>query len=119
MDRSDVIKLINEIYTTDDYGVQTVSVEKREVFAQVRSVTRNEFFEGGRNGLNPEIMFSMFEGDYNDERTLEWRGKQYGVYRTYLTRNDAIELYCERKGGTNDIKCCHTEEPDVEPESDT
>jgi len=101
MDRSDVIKLIKETHTTDTYGVQRTTATKKEVFCQVDSVTRTEFYQGGRNGLNPEMVFTMFFGDYDDERIIEWNGKQYSVYRTYLTRNDTIELYCERRGGTN------------------
>jgi hypothetical protein len=68
---------------------------------QVNSVTRNEFFEAGRNGLNPEYVFRVFFGDYDGERIVEYKGKRYGVYRTYHGRNDMMELYAERKGGTN------------------
>lgn len=74
---------------------------KTQVYAQVDSVTQREFFEGGRNGLNPEFKFTLFFGDYNDEPIVEYNGNQYAVYRTYLTRSDTIELYVERKGGTN------------------
>jgi hypothetical protein len=68
---------------------------------QVDSITRAEFFEGGRNGLNPEFKFTMFFGDYSGESIVEYQGKTYAVYRTYLRRTDIIELYVERKGGTN------------------
>lgn len=43
----------------------------------------------------------MFFGDYQGEKTVEYNGVTYGIYRTYLGRNDTIELYAERKGGTN------------------
>lgn len=101
MDRSEVITLIGETKTQDDKGVWRSSKTSREVFCQVNSVTRQEFFEGGRNGLNPEYVFTMFFGDYEDERELEYKGKRYAVYRTYYGRNDTLELYAERKGGTN------------------
>lgn len=102
MDRSSVITLVKEAYTTDDYGVQRKTTTEREVFCQVRSVSRSEFFEGGRNGLNPELQFTMFFGDYDDERTVRYDGRVYGIYRTYRARNDTLELYAERKGGTNE-----------------
>lgn len=102
MDKSDVIKLIPVTYTKDSKGVMRSSEgTPREVLAQVNSVTRSEFFEGGRNGLNPEYVFSIFFADYNEERLLEYNGKRYGIYRTYLGRTDYVELYAERKGGTN------------------
>ena len=51
---------------------------------QVDSVTRSEFFEAGRNGLNPEFVFRVFFGDYEGgERLVEYRGKRYSIYRTY------------------------------------
>lgn len=101
MDRSDVIKLIKTVQTQDDFGVWRPAETEREVFAQVNSVTRSEFFEGGRNGLNPEYVFTMFEADYEDERIVEYNGLRYAVYRTYIGRNDTLELYAERQGGTN------------------
>ena len=71
------------------------------MFCNVASVTANEFFEGGRNGLNPQFRMTMFNGDYNGERILEYSGSRYAIYRTYLARNDQLELYVERQGGTN------------------
>lgn len=97
-----VIKLITETYAKDDSGVPRKTEAAAEVFAQKRSVTRSEFFDGGRNGLNPEYEFDVFKGDYDGQRTVEYEGKRYGVYRTFEPEDsDYIELYVERKGGTN------------------
>lgn len=101
MDRSTPITLIAESYAKNDYGQLRPTKTERKVYAQIDSVSRQEFFEGGRNGLNPELVFRMFVGDYKDEREIEYNGKCYGVYRTYFARNDIIELYTERKGGLN------------------
>lgn len=123
MDRSDVITLISESYEQDENGVwrntgdylkdengdfildengQRIRLGgTREVFAQVDSVTASEFFEGGRNGLNPEYRFTMFAYDYNGERIVKYDDQFYAVYRTYFAKTDIIELYAERKGGTN------------------
>lgn len=51
--------------------------------------------------MNPEFRFTVFFGDYSDEPIVIYKGNRYAVYRTYLTRNDRLELYVERKGGTN------------------
>lgn len=101
MDRSEVLTLIGTTRTQDEYGIWRETPTSRDVFCQVNSITRSEFFDAGRNGLNPEFMFSMFAGDYEGERTCEYRGQKYSIYRTYLGRNDVIELYAERKGGSN------------------
>ena len=89
--------------TQDEYGRWVATPTAKEVFCQVDSITRAEFFDGGRNGLNPELKFTMFFGDYNGESVVEYAGNTYSVYRTYLRRTDIIELYVERKGGTNVI----------------
>ena len=97
-----VITLITESYAKDDSGVPRKKETAAVVFARKKSVSRTEFFDGGRNGLNPEYEFDVFRGDYNGQRVIEFEGKRYGVYRTYEPDDsDYIELYCERKGGTN------------------
>ena len=101
MDRSDVIKLIATTRTQDEYGRWIATPSVKEVYCQVESVSAAEFFEGGRNGLNPEYRFTMFFGDYSGEPIVEYNGNTYSVYRTYLRKTDTIELYVERKGGTN------------------
>ena len=101
MDRSDVITLISSANAQDANGVWRRTETSRDVFCQVDSVTRDEFYAGGRNGLNPEFRFTMFGPDYQGEKIVEYRGKRYGVYRTYMARTDTLEIYVERKGGTN------------------
>lgn len=97
-----VIMLISREEHIDDYGVPRVSEVPRQVFCQAYSVTRQEFFEGGRNGLNPSLVFRMFAPDYHGEAVVEYNGFRYGVYRTYqVPGEDYMEIYVERKGGLN------------------
>lgn len=104
MDRSDVISLISVTRVQDDYGDWTETLQKRQVYCQVNSIQQREFFEAGRNGLNPQYRFTIFFGDYQDEELVEFNGKTYSIYRTYLKKNDQLELYVERKGGSNGIE---------------
>lgn len=99
MDRSNVLTLIRETYTPDAMGVQRPTETSRDVFCDVSSVSLSEWSEGGRNGLNPELRFTMFEPDYEGEEIAEYNGKRYMIYRTYHARNDSIELYAERREG--------------------
>lgn len=101
MDRSDIINLLEVIKTQDDYGRWIEAVEKHQVYCQVESISAHEFFDAGRNGLNPSFKFVIFFGDYNNEPMIEYKDETYSVYRTYHTKSDKLELYCERKGGTN------------------
>ena len=102
--RDVVIDLIKETSQVDQYGVQRMTETARTVFARRDSVTRNEFFGGGRNGLNPEAMFLVFAGDYEGERKCAYNGLTYAIYRSYETDDDYIELYVQREGGTNGIR---------------
>lgn len=101
MDRSDVIELVSVTNNRDAYGVYWETETKKEVFCKVDSVTRAEYFEGGKNGLKPEYRITMFFGDYSGEQTIVYNGVYYGVYRTYKASTDTIELYVEKKGGVN------------------
>lgn len=101
MDRSSVITLITEAWQEDEYGVLQPTETSTTVFCDVDSVTGTEVAEFGRNGITPELRFTMFRYDYNGERIVEYNGERYSVYRTYFARNDSIELYVEKRGGTS------------------
>lgn len=101
MDRSNVIDLISTTKEQDEFGVWRETEKRRTVFCNVSSVSAAEFFDGGRNGLNPQFRMTMFFGDYEGETILEYNGATYAIYRTYQRKTDELELYVERKGGTN------------------
>lgn len=94
----ELITLIGETFTTDALG-QRVPVEStRAVWAHISSVTRSEWFQGGQNGLRPELVAITPRANYADEKTVIIREKRYSVYRTYFTYDtDSIELYLEEK----------------------
>ena len=95
-----IIELISIRQAPNDVGVPVTTEMAREIYCRTDSITRREFFEAGRNGLNPELKFTVFAPDYHGELTVCYEGRRYGVYRTYrLTDSDYMELYCERKTG--------------------
>lgn len=104
MDRSDVVYLVKEIQTQDENGVFHTTEKKRKVYANVQSVTMSEWFEGGRNGLNPIYRFVVYQPDYHEEEIVEYKGNKYSVYRFYQSKNDNIELYVQLKEGNNGEK---------------
>lgn len=99
MDRSVPIYLVSQTYTEDAFGVLQPTPVKRMVYANVMSVSASEWFEGGRNGLNPELRAIMFAPDYQGEEVVEINGRSYAVYRTYQARTDVLELYLEKRKG--------------------
>lgn len=102
MDRSEVMTLIAQERYQDELLVWHTRETSRQIYCAVQTVTASEFFEGGRNGLNPEFKFTVFFADYQGERIAEYKGERFAIYRTYLAKKDSLELYAERKGGTNE-----------------
>lgn len=102
MDKSDVIKLVKETPTRNEYKVLTTIKTEREVYCQVHTISQKEFFKAGEQGLKPQFRFTIANSaDYNGEKIVVYNGKEYAVYRTYIKDTEAIELYVEEKVGIN------------------
>ena len=99
MNRSELAYLVVESYTKNEYGAMDKTTTRHPVYVNVTSVTSQEWFEGGRNGLNPQYSFKRFQFDYTGEKIIEYNGKQYTIYRTYNRSVDEIELYTELRKG--------------------
>lgn len=99
MDRSNVISLISKTYAADSIGQYVPTLVKRQVYCDVRSITRAEWYDAGRQGFKPDISFVMFAPDYQGEDEVEYNSRKYSIYRTYLAQNEALELYCQDIGG--------------------
>ena len=96
MRKADVIQLVKE--TRSAHGVhETVTEQTRQVFCEVRSVTRAEYYSALNAGIQPELVFwlSLAE-DYEDERIVKYNGKNYTVTRTYMTDDGGIEITVQR-----------------------
>ena len=106
MVRVDVIGLITE--TRSAHGVHEAITESvREVLAQIRSVTRSEYYNALNAGVQPELVFKLaLDADYEDEHFLYFRKKKYRIVRTYLTNDGGIEITAERsdENGTDEIE---------------
>lgn len=103
MDRSNVIYLVAYNQVQDSMGIFHKVPEKTQVFCDVVSVSQAEWYEGSRNGLNPQLRFTVFRYDYNGQEAIEYNGKEYAIYRTYVGRNETIDLYTEEKKGVPDL----------------
>lgn len=99
MDRSKAFYLVTDRYVVDEIGQRVATQTKRLVYGRIGSVTRSEWSAAGELGIKPECTLTMFSGDYAGEKTVEMDGKYFGVYRTYQTLNDDLELYLEWKVG--------------------
>ena len=96
-----IITLIAETYTVDEYGDTVATQTERTIFAEVKSIGQNEFYQAQAVGLKPEIKFVIADFlDYNGEKLLKYApygGTEeiYTVLRTYRTRYN-LEIVCKR-----------------------
>lgn len=96
----DMINLVDEAFTQDDFGIQISTKTSREVWASIQSVKRADWNAAGQNGLQPSMVAVMPVLNYNGEKIAVVHGKQYSVYRTYMQPDsDYIELYLQEKAG--------------------
>lgn len=99
MDRSDIVTLISQVFVQDEIGQEVAQETKRDVFCNVSSVTRNEWFEAARQGFQPQLRITMFRYDYQNEKIMEFKETRYAVYRTFVGTNETLELYVEEQAG--------------------
>ncbi|MCH4205187.1 MAG: phage head closure protein [Solobacterium sp.] len=102
MDRSEKVKLISRSFINDENGIQQPTETVIEIYANVKSASRSEWFEGGRNGLNPQYVFNVYDDEYTNEDVIEYDGTRYSIYRTYLNPDGRIDLYAELKKGVDE-----------------
>ena len=95
---TDVLTLIAQTISTDQYGNEVATEVESTVFCEVDSITQTEFYQAANTELNPEYRFTIFFGDYDGQPLVIYNGVRYAIYRTYRA-DDNLELYVERKIG--------------------
>lgn len=94
--------LIGKTVTSyDDFGNPVKETETTEIFCDLRSVTRSEFYSAAHNGLQPSlILWISHAADYNDEKLVRVDGNLYSVIRSYRAPDsDAVELTLQAEIG--------------------
>lgn len=83
----------------DKYGNKSTKEVKRTVFVQPRGVYASEFYNAAQLGLKPSLTLYMTNrNDYQDEKVLEFNGKEYSVIRVdWTAQRDGISLICEER----------------------
>lgn len=81
---NDVITLISETHSVNEYGDAVITEARREVFCAVKSVGMRETYEALSVGLKPEFTFILADYyEYENEERVEYEGVEYRVLRTY------------------------------------
>lgn len=81
---NDVITLIQQTRSVDDYGDPVITETTRDVFAKLGSIGQKEFYQAHAVGLQPEIKFVLADYlDYDGEQIVLHNYQRYRVLRTY------------------------------------
>lgn len=98
---NEIIKLIKEKKSNDEYGDLIVETSERVVFADLRSIGQTEFYQAQTVGLKPEIKFVLADYlEYQKEKILKYQPfdgpeEEYEVLRTFRNGNE-LEIVCKR-----------------------
>lgn len=96
----DVAELISASSTEDSAGYEDSILETRtEVFVNVKSVRRDEFYKSMQSGTELVIAFDLRACDYSGQKRIEYDGTQYRIVRVYTPDGEMLELNCSEYKG--------------------
>lgn len=91
---NEIIHLIKQTRSTDEYGDPVISQSSRQVFCRVDSVGMKEFYQAASTGLKPELKFVLADYlEYQGEQLVEYDDAVYHVLRAYR-KGLELELTC-------------------------
>lgn len=99
---NEVIFLCGVTNSVNEYGDLVPVRTERPVFAEVKSITRAEFYQAEAVGMKPEIKFVLADYlDYQKEDLIKYTDVWgdtaiYKVIRTYKTDNNELEIVAKK-----------------------
>lgn len=76
----EILTLLKETQTIDDYGDPVTTYEMTPVFARKDKTYISQKIEAGVKGQDIELKFTLADYlDYNDQEEAIWNGKKYQV----------------------------------------
>lgn len=90
----DMVTLEAVTHGVDAEGFPSESVTQTEVYADVQSVRRSEFYAARQIGVDLAISVKLRAADYNGQERLVWNGTRYKVERSYTEAREMYELEC-------------------------
>ena len=92
----DIVTLEAVTHDVDKEGFLAETVTKTEVYADVQSVKRSEFYAARQIGIDLAISVKLRAADYTGQERLVWNGTRYKVARSYTEAREMYELECSQ-----------------------
>lgn len=90
------LTLIKKTYIEDELCNQIPEEIKTDIYCNLKSIGRSEFYNAASQGLKPEIIFIIHKYEYGNEKEILFEDKRYKVIKTYSKDFEEIELTCEK-----------------------
>ena len=91
---SDKITIRAVVSGVDANGYPTQTNTDTEVWANVKSATRAEFYAANANGIDVTQMFEVHAEDWGNQAQVVYGTRTYDVVRAYQKGLGVIELTC-------------------------
>jgi SPP1 family predicted phage head-tail adaptor len=95
----DVCYLLAITTEKDELGQPIKTETPFMVFCSNLSITRAEYQNAGILGYKPDVLLIVDSDSYDNEKSIEYHGKKYSVYRNFRRIDGFTEVYCEVKAG--------------------
>ncbi|GAA5417979.1 hypothetical protein Pryu01_03057 [Paraliobacillus ryukyuensis] len=96
---NDVIYLMSQSVTYDEYKNPITTTEERKVYANQMRVTTSERYEAANHGLKPSKRFEIYTFEYNGQSKLKHETVVYNI-TDVDERGEKIQLTCEKDVGS-------------------
>jgi SPP1 family predicted phage head-tail adaptor len=91
---SDKITLRAVVNGVDSNGYPTQENNDTEVWANVKSATRAEFYAANANGIDVTQMFEVHAEDWGGQTQVVYDGKTYDIIRAFQKGLGVVVLTC-------------------------
>ncbi len=91
---SDKITLRAVVNGVDSNGYPTQENTDTEVWANVKSATRAEFYSANANGIDVSKMFEVHAEDWGGQTQVVYNGRVYDIIRAFQKGLGVVELTC-------------------------
>lgn len=95
----DYCYLLQTTTEKDDLGQPIKHENPYMVYCSRLSITRAEYSNAGILGYKPDMMLIMDSDSYDNEKSIDYHGKKYSVYRNFRRPDGFTEVFCEVKAG--------------------